>query len=110
MYPLAMSRPWTRFERAVTNPLGQAINSDDRYPGRRARQDHAAGLVPHPAPHLGIARVIADVLLAVAKNLGHWDTRMVEKYYGHLAPGYIADAIRAGAPRFDGVADTAVVP
>ena len=39
-------------------------------------------------------------LLVVAKNLGHSDTRMVEKHYGHLAPSYVADAIRAGAPRF----------
>ena len=39
-------------------------------------------------------------LLVVVKNLGHADTRMVEKHYGHLAPSYIADAIRAGAPRF----------
>ena len=39
-------------------------------------------------------------LLVVAKNLGHADTRMVESHYGHLAPSYIADAIRAGAPRF----------
>lgn len=39
-------------------------------------------------------------LLIVAKNLGHSDTRMVEKHYGHLAPSYISDAIRAGAPRF----------
>jgi integrase len=39
-------------------------------------------------------------LLVVAKNLGHSDTRMVERHYGHLAPSYIADAIRAGAPRF----------
>jgi integrase len=39
-------------------------------------------------------------LLVVGKNLGHADTRMVEKHYGHLAPSYIADAIRAGAPRF----------
>jgi integrase len=39
-------------------------------------------------------------LLIVAKNLGHTDTRMVEKHYGHLAPSYIAEAIRAGAPRF----------
>jgi len=45
--------------------------------------------------------VMAGVpLLVVAKNLGHSDTRMVEKHYGHLAPSYIADAIRAGAPRF----------
>jgi integrase len=36
----------------------------------------------------------------VAKNLGHADTRMVERHYAHLAPSYIAQAIRAGAPRF----------
>lgn len=42
-------------------------------------------------------------LIVVAKNLGHSDTRMVEKHYGHLAPSYIADAIRAGAPRFGAV-------
>ena len=39
-------------------------------------------------------------LLVVAKNLGHSDTRMVEKHYGHLAPSYVADAIRAGGPKF----------
>src|SRR5262249_35727237 len=39
-------------------------------------------------------------LMVVAKNLGHRDTRMVEMHYGHLAPSYVADAIRAGAPRF----------
>jgi integrase len=44
-------------------------------------------------------------LLVVAKNLGHADTRMVEKHYGHLAPSFVADAIRAGAPRF-GTDDT----
>lgn len=39
-------------------------------------------------------------LLVVAQNLGHSDTRMVEKHYGHLAPSFKADAIRQGAPRF----------
>jgi integrase len=39
-------------------------------------------------------------LMVVAKNLGHSDTRMVEKHYGHLAPSFVADAIRAGAPKF----------
>ena len=50
-------------------------------------------------------------LMVVAKNLGHADTRMVEKHYGHLAPSYIVDAIHAGAPRFVG-ADTpsSIVP
>ena len=39
-------------------------------------------------------------LMVVAKNLGHSDTRMVEKHYGHLAPSYVADAIRKHAPLF----------
>jgi len=34
---------------------------------------------------------------------------MVEKHYGHLAPSYIADAIRAGAPRFGTAKDARVV-
>jgi integrase len=38
--------------------------------------------------------------LVVARNLGHSDGRMVERFYGHLSPSYIADAIRAGAPQF----------
>jgi integrase len=49
-------------------------------------------------------------LMVVAKNLGHVDTGMVEKHYGHLAPSFIADAIRAGAPRFAGASETTVVP
>jgi integrase len=39
-------------------------------------------------------------LMVVAKNLGHTDTRMVEKHYGHMSATYVADAIRAAAPRF----------
>jgi integrase len=34
-------------------------------------------------------------LEVIAKQLGHVDTRMVEKYYGHLAPSYVADTVRA---------------
>jgi len=40
-------------------------------------------------------------LLVVATNLGHSDTRMVEKHYGHLAADYVAQEIRKAAPRFD---------
>jgi integrase len=39
-------------------------------------------------------------LMLVAKNLGHTTTRMVEKHYGHLSPSFVADTIRATAPRF----------
>ena len=49
-------------------------------------------------------------LLVVAKNLGHADSRMVERHYGHLAPSFIADAIRAGAPRYRVKGDKLVVP
>jgi integrase len=49
-------------------------------------------------------------LLVVAKNLGHSDTRMVEKHYGHLAESYVADEIRKAAPRFGTEADSKVVP
>jgi integrase len=39
-------------------------------------------------------------LQVVARNLGHADTRMVEKHYGHLTDSYLKGAIRKGAPTF----------
>jgi integrase len=39
-------------------------------------------------------------LQVVARNLGHADTRMVEKHYGHLAPDFVKQTIHASAPRF----------
>jgi integrase len=48
--------------------------------------------------------VMAGVpLLVVANNLGHADTRMVEKHYGHMTSSYMDEAILAGAPRFGAV-------
>jgi integrase len=47
-----------------------------------------------------LAVMNAMPLMVVARNLGHVDTRMVEKHYGHLAPSYVADAVRKSAPRF----------
>lgn len=34
-------------------------------------------------------------LAVIAQQLGHSDTRMVEKHYGHMAPSYVADTVRA---------------
>ena len=48
------------------------------------RHTYASRLVMRGAP-----------LPVVATQLGHTDTRMVEKHYGHLAPSYVADTIRA---------------
>jgi integrase len=57
-----------------------------------------------------LAVMVGMPLMVVAKNLGHADTRMVEKHYGHLAPSFIADAIRASAPRFGAGPPSPVVP
>jgi hypothetical protein len=34
-------------------------------------------------------------LKVVAEQLGHVDTKMVERYYGHLASGHIAQTFKA---------------
>jgi integrase len=84
----------------------------------RAHQDRfmreavtRAKISPHISFHglrhtwASLAIMNGTPLMVVAKNLGHVDTKMVEKHYGHLAPSYVADAIRAGAPRFGFKAD-----
>jgi integrase len=53
--------------------------------------------------------VMAGVpLLVIADNLGHADTRMVEKHYGHLTESYMDQAIARGAPRFGAVSPSNV--
>ena len=34
-------------------------------------------------------------LEVIAAQLGHTDTRMVGKHFGHLSAGYVADTVRA---------------
>jgi integrase len=48
-------------------------------------------------------------LMVVAQVLGHSDTRMVEKHYGHLAPSYVRDTVRATAMEL-GAYDSGVIP
>jgi integrase len=79
-------------------------------PSAQARPMKAACKAANIAPPLnfhGLRHTWASLtvmngapLLVVAKNLGHTDTRMVERHYGHLAPSFIADEIRRAAPRF----------
>jgi hypothetical protein len=38
--------------------------------------------------------------MVVAENLGHSDTRIVEKHYAHLGASYVADEIRKGERTF----------
>lgn len=49
-------------------------------------------------------------LMVVAKNLGHSDTRMVEKHYGHMRRDYVKKVINDHAPRYGLVADQTIVP
>lgn len=48
-------------------------------------------------------------LLVVAKNLGHTDSRMVERHYGHMTMSYVADEIRRAAPKFGFEPDRKIV-
>ena len=49
-------------------------------------------------------------ILVVSKNLGHSDSRMVDLFYGHMAPFFSREAIAKGAPRFDIAPPTNVRP
>ncbi len=64
---------------------------------RAAKIDPAASF--HTLRHTYASLMIMDgvPLMVVARNLGHADTRMVEKHYGHLATSYIRGAIRSAA-------------
>ena len=89
IFPRPDGKPWARTQQQ--RPLRKACKR--------------AGIAPpanfHSLRHTYASLlVMADVpLVVVAKNLGHADTRMCEKHYAHLAPSYIADAIRSQAPK-----------
>jgi integrase len=78
-------RPWGKSEQQ--RPLSMACAA--------ARIDPVVNF--HGLRHTYASRLaMRGVPLAViAAQLGHADTRMVEKHYGHLAPSYIADTVRA---------------
>jgi integrase len=48
-------------------------------------------------------------LMVVSKNLGHADTRMVEKHYGHMRRDYLKKMINDHAPRFGIIQDQTMV-
>ncbi len=74
---------------------------------RRARIKPPASFHTLRHTYASLAIMNSTPLLVVARNLGHSDTRMVERHYGHMAPGYVIDAIQAGAPSF-GIVDSNV--
>ena len=81
-------RTWRKSE--ASHPMVEACEAAgvESMTFHELRHTHASGLVNAGVP-----------LAFVAAQLGHSDTRMVEKHYGHLAPSAMADAIRTLAPK-----------
>ncbi len=86
----ADGEPWGKSHQA--RPLAEACKRAGISPPASfhiLRHTHASHLAMRGVP-----------LMVIAHQLGHSDTRMAERHYAHLAPSYIADAIRAGLPTF----------
>lgn len=71
-----------------------------------------AALTFHELRHTYASRLVraGAHLSVIAAQLGHTDTRMVEKHYGHLAPSYVADTVRATFTSLGIVEESNVVP
>jgi len=110
---LAAGKPGSArlFLRSNTKPWGK---SDQQRPlvaaCAAAKIDPAVNF--HGLRHTYASRLaMRNVPLAViAAQLGHRDTRMVEKHYGHLSPGYVADTVRAAFGTLGIVEPSNVVP
>jgi integrase len=50
--------------------------------------------------HASLSVMNGMQLMTLATNLGHRDTKMVERHYGHLAPSFVADQVREHVPKF----------
>jgi integrase len=90
MFPRADGQPWRPANQC--GPMRDAV--------ARARIDPPISF--HGLRHTWASlSVMAGMpLMVVARNMGHADTRMVERHYGHLAPSFVVDQVRAAAPRF----------
>ena len=90
---------------------GGWLESDQKRHMKKACE--TAGLEPisfHELRHTYASMLVNNKcpLPVVAQQLGHSDTRMVEKHYGHLIPSYVADMVRAAMPVL-GIVETAKV-
>jgi integrase len=90
MLPKADGTVWRKSEQC--RPMVAAVE--------RAKISPAVSFHGLRHTYASLAIMAATPLQVVAKNLGHRDTRMVEKHYGHLTESYLKDEIRKGAPQF----------
>jgi len=83
-------KPWKKAHQARRlNDVCKAAEIEPAISFHILRHTHASHLAMNRTP-----------LPVIAAQLGHSDTRMVEKHYAHLAPSYVSDAIRHGMPEF----------
>jgi integrase len=92
--------PWRKSEQA--RPMREAC--------RRAKIEPEISF--HATRHTWASHAVMNgtPLMVVATNLGHASTAMVERHYGHLAPSYVDEAVRKGAPRYGAVEPSNVEP
>ena len=93
-------KPWARSDQWW--PMHHAV--------KRAKLDPPDSFHTLRHTYASLALMNGVPMQVVSENLGHADTRMIEKHYGHLAPSHKRDAIRAGAARFGLVATSNVRP
>jgi len=89
--------PWGRFDHALPTKKALAAANITGACFYTLRHTAASQMVMAGAP-----------LNVVAQNLGHADTRMVEKHYAHLSPSYVADTIRKFTPDY-GLAEASIL-
>jgi len=100
LFMRANGKPWSKSEQQ--RPLVAACEAakiDPPVNFHGLRHTYASRLAMRGVP-----------LAVIAAQLGHSDTRMVEKHYGHLAPNYVADTVRQAFGSLGIVEPTNVVP
>lgn len=95
--------------RLLTRADGRVWKKDDqaRPMAAAVKAARIAAVTYHELRHTYASRLVmrGAPLPVVAQQLGHSDTRMVEKHYAHLAPSYVSDAVRAAMGGWDAGAD-----
>lgn len=89
---------WQKSEQ--TRPMNAAMKA--------ARIEPPASFYTLRHTYASHALMAGTPMIVVAGNIGHSDTRMVEKHYGHLADEYRSNAIKAGVPNWGGESGTRV--
>jgi integrase len=97
MFLMANGRPWAKSDQG--RPMTEACV--------RGRIE---GATFHSLRHTycSLCAMAGVPLAVIAESVGHRDLRMISEHYGHLAPGFVRDAIRAGVPVFGEPAENVV--